>query len=92
MLKNGQTYFKNLAVFTFLKYVSPYFNIIHERVKKGMGVEVVVYRGVMKINCSRNIFKFSWKIQTLRSIFLKKDSGNGASSTVILNSSEKLFC
>ena len=34
-LKNGQTYFKNLAVLTpqdFLKYVWPFFSIIHERV------------------------------------------------------------
>ena len=33
-LKNGQTYFKNPAVFTlqsFIKYVWPFFNIMHER-------------------------------------------------------------
>ena len=33
--KNGQTYFKNRTMFTarFLKYVSPFFNILHERVR-----------------------------------------------------------
>ena len=34
MLLNGETYFKNLAVFTFLKYVWPFYNIMHERVKR----------------------------------------------------------
>ena len=37
MLKNGQTYFKNIAVIIrtviFLKYVWPFFTIIKERVK-----------------------------------------------------------
>ena len=34
ILKNGQTYSKNLAVYTagFLKYVWPFFNIMHERI------------------------------------------------------------
>ena len=36
MLKNGQTYFENLAVFTparFLKYVWSFFNIMNARAK-----------------------------------------------------------
>ena len=35
MLKNGQTYFEDLAAFTpqnLLKYVWPFFNIMHKRV------------------------------------------------------------
>ena len=32
-LKNGQTYFKNLDITRFSKYVLPFLNIIHERVK-----------------------------------------------------------
>ena len=37
MLKNGQTYFKNLAVFihsvNFLKHIWPFFNMMKEKVK-----------------------------------------------------------
>ena len=35
MLKNGQIYFKNLRVYTarLLKYVRPFFNIVHVKVK-----------------------------------------------------------
>ena len=42
MLKNGQTYFKNLAVFTSqnLKYVWPFFNIICERVEHRTKLEL----------------------------------------------------
>ena len=36
ILKNGQTYFNNLAIYTtrLWKYIRPFFNIIHERVKR----------------------------------------------------------
>ena len=55
MLKNDQTYLKNLSMWDLLKYVWPFFIIMHERINKN--IKCLTYESLRE---SCPYFKFFW--------------------------------
>ena len=61
MLQNGQTNFKNFAVRTpqDLKYVWPFCNIIHERVKR---IKIVIFDTHCSFSAICSLYEFTYFI------------------------------